>query len=256
MRAWRLLPLLLPCTLLGLWASALARGWVQPYQLPPPDRVLAAARELWASGELQAHVRDTLRRVAEGYALGVIPALLLGVAAGLVPAVRRLVDPTIQGLRAVPSLAWVPLFLLWFGIGETSRLLLIALGAALPAYLNTVAAVDGVDHRLVEVGRVYGLGRAAVIARIVLPAALPGILTGLRTAMGLAWMFVVAAELLAASSGLGFLLTDGQATGRPDRVLVSLLAFALLGRGSDGLLQALERRWLRWRDGLAEAGRP
>lgn len=255
MRPARVVPLLLPAALLGLWLLALDQGWVQPYQLPGPQQVLAAAGELWGSGELQRHLSDTLRRVLLGYALGSAPALVLGVGAGLLPGLRRLVDPTIQGLRAVPSLAWVPLFLLWFGIGETARLLLIALGAFLPAYLNAVAAVDGVDRRLVEVGQAYGFGRAAIVVRIVLPAALPGILTGLRAGLSLAWMFVVAAELIAASSGLGFLLTDGQATGRPDRVLVSLLAFALLGRASDGLLQAAERRWLHWRDGLAEAGR-
>lgn len=243
-----------PVALLMLWVAAVRERWVLPYQLPPPGAILRAAEELAARGDLLRHVAATAARLLAGYGVGAVPALVLGVAAGLCPAVRCLVEPVIQGVRAVPSLAWVPLFLLWFGIGETARVLLIALGAFLPVYVNTVAGVEGADRRLVEVGRAYGLSPAAVVARIVFPASLPAVLTGLRSGLSLAWMFVVAAELIAASSGLGFLLTEGQATMRVDRMLAALLAFALLGRASDAGLAAIERFALRWRDTIA-AGR-
>lgn len=249
----RALGLVLPAGALALWWSALRLGWVAPYQLPAPQAVLATALELLARGELQHHVAATLARLAAGLALGASTGVALGIGGGLFPVLRRMLDPTIHGLRAVPSLAWVPLFLMWFGIGERARVLLIALGAFLPVYLNAMAAVDGVDRRLVEVGRAYGLRRGEVVARIVLPAALPGVLTGLRAGLSLAWMFVVAAELIAASDGLGFLLTDGQATARPDLLIASLLVFAVLGRGSDALVAAAERRLLHWRDTLATA---
>jgi len=245
------LSLLLPALVLVLWWLAVRLRWVEPYQLPPPRRVLTTLVTLAAGGDLARHIGATVARLLAGFALGALPGVVLGVAAGLVPALRRALDPTIQALRAIPSLAWVPLFLLWFGIGDRARILLIALGAFLPVYLNVVAGVENVDRKLVEVGRVHGLGPARLAWRVILPGALPSVLTGLRSGLSLAWMFVVAAELIASSEGLGFLLVDGQYTARPDQVVVSLLAFGLLGRLSDGILHGVERSLLRWRDALA-----
>jgi sulfonate transport system permease protein len=245
------LPWLLPAGLFGLWVLSLERGWVQPYQLPAPPTIASTFLELLGRGELARHVGATLNRLLAGYILGAGPGVLLGLLAGASVNFRRFLDPTVQGLRAVPSLAWVPLFLLWFGIGEQARVYLIALGAFLPVYLNTMAAVGSVDRKLIEVARAYGFGPLKVLFRVILPGSTPGVLTGLRAGLSLAWMFVVAAELIAASNGLGFMLVEGQSTMRPDRVLVSLLTFAVLGRGSDTLLAALERRLLVWRDTLA-----
>lgn len=255
---WVALPWLLPTGLLGLWMLGLERGWVQPYQLPAPLTVLATFFDLLSRGELIRHLGATLNRLLAGYLLGATPGVLLGLLAGSSVGFRRFLDPMVQGLRAVPSLAWVPLFLLWFGIGEQARVYLIALGAFLPVYLNTMAAVGSVDRKLIEVAQAYDFGRLKVLFRVVLPGAMPGVFTGLRAGLSLAWMFVVAAELIAASNGLGFMLVEGQSTMRPDRVLVSLLAFAILGRGSDTLLATLERRLLVWRDTLAttQEGRP
>ncbi|HEY8449467.1 MAG TPA: ABC transporter permease [Bacillota bacterium] len=253
-RRW-LLPLVAPAGVLALWVAAVQWAWVEPYQLPPPAKVLATVAKLLGDGDLTHHVGVTLGRLVAGFALGAAPGIVLGAAAGLVPGLRLLLDPTIQGLRAIPSLAWVPLFLLWFGIGELARVLLIALGAFLPVYLNVLAGVENVDRKLLEVGRVYELGRFALARRIILPAALPGLMTGLRAGLSLAWMFVVAAELIAASEGLGFLLVDGQYTARPEQVILSLLAFGLLGRLSDALLYGLERRVLHWRDAVQPEAR-
>lgn len=245
------LPWLLPAGLFGLWVLSLDRGWVQPYQLPAPPTIVSTLVDLIGRGELGRHVGATLNRLLAGYLLGATPGVLLGLLAGSSVGFRRFLDPTVQGLRAVPSLAWVPLFLLWFGIGEQARVYLIGLGAFLPVYLNTMAAVGSVDRKLIEVARAYGFGPLKVLFRVVLPGAMPGVFTGLRSGLSLAWMFVVAAELIAASNGLGFMLVEGQSTMRPDRVLVSLLTFAVLGRGSDALLAAVERRLLVWRDTLA-----
>jgi sulfonate transport system permease protein len=245
------LPWVLPAGLLGLWVLSLEQGWVRPYQLPAPPTIISTFLELLGRGELARHVGATLNRLLAGYALGAAPGVLLGLLAGTSVNFRRFLDPTVQGLRAVPSLAWVPLFLLWFGIGEQARVYLIALGAFLPVYLNTMAAVGSVDRKLIELAGAYGFGPLEVLFRVILPGSMPGVFTGLRSGLSLAWMFVVAAELIAASNGLGFMLVEGQSTMRPDRVLVSLLTFAVLGRGSDTLLAALERRLLVWRDTLA-----
>ncbi len=169
-------------------------------------------------------------------------------AVGLSRRTEALLDPTFQALRAIPSLAWVPLLLLWLGIDEAPKITLIAIGAFFPVYLNFVAGIQNVDRKLVEVGGIYGLTGYRLIARIFLPAALPNLFTGLRTGLSLSWMFLVAAELIAATRGLGYLLTDGRETGRADLVIVAIIVLALLGKTSDSLLRWLEDRLLGWRD--------
>jgi len=186
--------------------------------------------------------------VAGGFALGSLLALVLGAAVGLSQRVAAWLDPSVQALRAIPSLAWVPLLLLWLGIDETPKLVLIAIGAFFPVYMGVASGFRGVDRKLVEVGRLFGFTPLALVRRVLLPAALPSVLTGLRNGLGLAWMFMVAAELIAASSGLGYLLTDGRETGRADIVLAAILLLALLGQLSDSAMRALERRLLVWRD--------
>lgn len=244
--------LLLPLLLLAL-AEALARsGWIAPHLFPPPSSLGATARELLQHG-LAAHVAASAMRVAIGFAAGAAAALLVGAAVGLSPRIERLLDPTLQALRAIPSLAWVPLLLLWLGIDEAPKLTLIAIGAFFPVYMGVVAGFRDVDRKLVEVARMAGLRGAALVRRVLLPAALPAVWTGLRSGLGLAWMFMVAAELIAASQGVGYLLTDGRETGRADIVLTAIVLLALLGQLSDGAMRAAERRLLRWRDTYAGA---
>jgi sulfonate transport system permease protein len=146
------------------------------------------------------------------------------------------------------------LLLLWLGIDETSKIVLIAIGAFFPVYVNGVAAIRDVDRRLVEVGQMYGFSRRRLIWRILLPASMPGLFTGLRSGLSMAWMFVVAAELIAATKGLGYLLSDGRETSRPDIVLAAIIVLAVLGKLSDGVLASLERRWLHWRDTFSGQG--
>jgi sulfonate transport system permease protein len=165
-----------------------------------------------------------------------------------------LIDPSMQALRAIPSLAWVPLLLLWLGIDEAPKITLIALGGLFPVYLGVSSGLRDVDRKLVEMARMLGLGPFALTRRVLLPAALPALMTGLRNGLSLSWMFMVAAELIAASSGLGYLLTDGRETGRADLVLVAIGCLALLGKLSDTVLHLLERRWLVWRDSFSGQG--
>ncbi len=230
-----------------VWQLASTR-LVSPDLLPAPSAVLRALSEMFRSGELTSNLVSSLRRLALGFCLGALLGTVLGTLTGGSLAARRLLDPTVQALRSVPSIAWVPPFILWFGIFEGSKIYLIALGAFFPVYLNLMAGIAGVDRKLIEVGRVLTLTRLQTITQILLPASLPAYIVGLRTGLGLGWMFVAAAELMGASDGLGFLLMDAEQTGRPERVIAAILLFALCGKATDMLVQAAGRRVAGWRD--------
>ncbi|MFT3828120.1 MAG: ABC transporter permease [Opitutaceae bacterium] len=217
-------------------------------QLPPPRHVWAAVRELSAEGDFTRHLLASLRRVSLGFSVGASAAIAVGLVVGLSRTAERLLDPTLQALRNVPSLAWVPFLLLWLGIDETPKITLIAIGSFFPVYLNLVSGIRQVDCKLVEVGHIFGLGRLELVGRIFLPAATPFALAGLRIGLGQAWLFLVAAELIASTRGLGFMLIDGQNNLRPDIMLVGILTLALLGKLTDGLLRQIERRLLVWAD--------
>ncbi|MBN9447689.1 MAG: ABC transporter permease [Bosea sp.] len=216
--------------------------------MPPPSVVGATLWELAASGELATHAAATLWRVLAGFGLGALAGTVLGALTGALPVARGLLDPTLQALRAIPSIAWVPLFILWFGIFEASKVALIAVGVFFPIYLGVAAAILSIDRKIVEVGRVFRLGRLAMVRRVLLPAILPDWFTALRGGLGLGFMFVVAAEIMGASEGLGYLLVDGQQLGRPATIIAAIISFAVLGKLADGVLVALARPFLRWQD--------
>jgi len=243
-----LLALLLPLGLAIGWELAVRAGLAQGRLLPPPSRALAMLGGLAASGELWVHVQATLVRVASGFVLGAGLGIALGALTGTLPLARHLLDPAFQALRAVPSLAWVPLFILWLGILETPKVVLIAVGVFFPVYVGVSGAIASVDRKLVEVGRIFRLSRTALARRILLPAVLPATVVALRTGLGLGFLFVVAAELMGASEGLGYLLVDGQQFGKPEQILAAILAFALLGKAADTVLVVLTRPLLRWQD--------
>ncbi|HEX8605804.1 MAG TPA: ABC transporter permease [Pseudoduganella sp.] len=244
--------LLLPALALAGVELLVRAGAVPAHLLPPPSEIAATLAQL-GHADLLGHVLASTLRVAAGYAAGALLGIVIGAAVGLDARIATLLDPTFQALRAVPSLAWVPLLLLWLGIDEAPKLVLIAIGAFFPVYMGAAAGIAGVDRKLVEVGRLYRLRGVALARRVLLPAALPSLMTGLRNGLSLAWMFMVAAELIAASRGLGYLLSDGRETGRADIVLAAILLLALLGKLSDTLMRRLETRLLAWRDDLARA---
>jgi sulfonate transport system permease protein len=242
------LGLVLPLLLAAAWEAAVGFGLARGRLMPPPSRIFATLWELALTGELWLHSTATLSRVLGGFALGAIAGTVLGALTGASEFARRLLDPTLQALRAVPSIAWVPLFILWLGIFEASKLALIGLGVFFPIYLGVEGAVRGVDRKLIEVGRSFRLSRLAMIRRILLPAVLPAWVISLRSGLGLGFMFVVAAEFMGASEGLGYLLTDGQQLGKPDQILAAIVAFALLGKAADSILVFLTKPAVAWQD--------
>jgi sulfonate transport system permease protein len=248
-----LLAWLLPVVVLLAAEAAGRLGWVTSNLLPTPSDVARALFDLGGHTVL-AHVMASTARVAAGYAIGAALALAIGSLVGLSSTARALLDPSFQALRAIPSLAWVPLLLLWLGIGEAPKLAMIAIGAFFPVYMGVVAGIRGVDRKLVEVARLMRLGPLALVRRVLLPAALPSVMTGLRNGLSLAWMFMVAGELIAAGSGLGYLLTDGRETSRADLVLAAIVLLAVLGKLSDTAMARLERRLLSWRDVFDDDG--
>lgn len=242
------LGLLLPVAAALLWELAVRAGLSNGRLVPPPSVIFATFWELAQSGELQRHALATCLRVAAGFGIGVVAGTLAGAITGYSGMMQRLLDPTLQALRAIPSIAWVPLFILWFGIFEGSKITLIAVGVFFPVYLGVMGAIMSVDRKLVEVGRAFRLSDAAMVRRILLPAVLPAYVLALRSGLGLGWMFVVAAELLGASEGLGFLLIDGQQLGKPAQIVAAIVAFAIIGKTTDWIVSAVAAPFLRWED--------
>lgn len=257
------LGLVLPAILLVVWEVLCRTGIAAPNLLPAPSAVLGLLWALIASGEIWGHASITLFRVFAGFGLGALVATLLGALTGYSTTYRRLFDPLLQGLRNIPSLAWVPLFVLWLGIFEASKIALVAVGVFFPVYLNLMGGIQSVDRKLVEVGRMYRLQGFGLVRRVLVPATLPAYFVGLRSGLGLGWMFVLAAEFMGASEGLGFLLIDGQMTGRPAAIIAGILLFAVFGKATDWLLVRAGRPFLAWQDSFeaqterdANAARP
>lgn len=242
---------LVPIALVAAWFAATASGAVKPYQFASPHAVLAELLQLAQSGALWTDLGASIERVALGFALALVAAVVLGALVGASRTAERLLDPTLQAIRAVPSLAWVPLILLWLGIGEPAKITLVAIGAFFPIYVSLASGIRNVDRKLIEVAQVLGVNKLTLALRVLVPAALPQLLVGARIGLTQAWLFLVAAELLAASRGLGFLLTEGQQIARTDEILVAILLFALCGKLSETGMRALERRLVGWTDTVA-----
>ena len=246
--AWsRLSRLTVPVALLLIWQaiSTFVLDETTRVLLPPPTAVAKAAWELIVSGELPRHLRDSLRRefTAFAWALSAIP---LGVAMGWWKRIHDQLDPLIEMLRPIPPLAWIPLSILWFGVGDTQNQFIIFLGIFFPILLNTIAGVRSVEPNLVRAARCLGGGEGAVLRRVVLRAAVPQIVTGVRVGLGFGWMALVAAELVGANSGLGFLINDARTLLRTDIVIVGMITIGLVGLALDLLIREFTRRAMPW----------
>lgn len=239
---------ILPIILIVTWELLSRTGVFPAYQLPAPSVVVSTITSMATDGSLWGHIGITVYRVFLGFVFGTAAAVVLGSLVGFYANAERFFDPLIQAFRSIPSLAWVPLFILWMGIGEPAKITMIAVGVFFPVYLNTVSGITGVDRKLIEVGKMYGLNTWQLIRRIILPASLPSFLVGLRSGLGLGWMFVVAAELMGASQGLGYLLVVGQNTLSPEIILASIILFAVIGKLSDWGLKRVEIKALHWQD--------
>lgn len=242
----------LPLILVIIWQTFSNLGLIPSYLLPSPSTVITTLIKLGKTGELFTHAEITTYRVLVGFALGSVLAVILGSITGYYKVVYQILDPLLQALRAIPSLAWVPLFILWFGIGEGSKVIMIAVGVFFPVYLNWVTGIKGVDKKYVEVGVLYHFTAIQTIRKILFPAALPSLLTGLRSGLGLGWMFVVAAELMGTSKGLGYLMVLGENNSAPELILGSIILFAILGKITDGILVYIQRRVLHWQNSFGE----
>ena len=245
--------LVLPFGIIVIWQAIVALGLVDPTLLPTPFAVMKELIRLANSGELAANLGVSARRVLLGFTIGASIATVFGAITGYSIYWRGIIDPTVHALRTIPGLAWIPMFILWLGIDEGSKLALIALATFFPTYLNFMSGVSRVDRKLIEVGRVNGLHGARLVWTVLLPSSLPFLFVGLRQSMGVAWLVVVGAELMGASSGIGYMLNDGEMTGRPQLIMACMIIFALSGKTTDLIIAGAARRVLRWQDTAEES---
>ena len=236
-----------PLALLAVWQLASASGALDPDTLESPTVILQTAWDLTTSGELPEALLVSLRRALAGLAIGTAAAVVLGTIAGLSKTGDLVVDPPMQMLRTLPLFGLVPLFILWFGIGETPKIALVALGVVIPLYLNLVAALRGIDPDLREAAATLRLTRREQLRHVIAPGAMPGALVGFRQSLGVAWLALIVAEQINANEGLGYLINNARDFLRTDIVVVGLLAYAVLGLLTDALVRAFERRALGWR---------
>ncbi|MGW7166635.1 ABC transporter permease [Streptomyces sp. NPDC054884] len=240
-----------PLVVLALWAAASAAGRLDPAAVPAPWTVLETGARLWSDGTLATDVLTSLERAGYGFAIGLTAGVALALASGLSRTGEALIDGTVQLNRAIPTLGLIPLFILWLGIGETFKIAIIAIVVYIPIYLNTHAALSGIDHRFVELAEVQGLSRVRFIREIVIPGALPGFFVGLRLGVTGSWLGLVVLEQINATSGLGYLMFQAQNYGQSDVILVGLLIYGVLGLISDSAVRLVERRVLSWRRTLS-----
>ncbi|SMF03931.1 ABC transporter permease [Streptomyces sp. Amel2xC10] len=240
-----------PLVLLALWAAASAAGRLDPGAIPAPWTVLDTGVHLWTDGTLPTDIVTSLERAGYGFAIGLTAGVTLALASGLTRSGEALIDGTVQLNRAIPTLGLIPLFILWLGIGETFKIAIIAIVVYIPIYLNTHAALSGIDHRFVELAEVQGLSKFRFIREIVIPGALPGFFVGLRLGVTGSWLGLVVLEQINATSGLGYMMFQAQNYGQSDVILVGLLIYGVFGLISDSAVRLIERRVLSWRRTLS-----
>ncbi|MDR6973900.1 sulfonate transport system permease protein [Streptomyces sp. 3330] len=250
-RPWPASRLVGPLLLIVLWAAASAAGRLDTGAVPAPWTVLETGVNLWTDGTLTTDVLTSLERAAYGFAIGLTAGVTLALASGLTRTGEALIDGTVQLNRAIPTLGLIPLFILWLGIGETFKIAIIAIVVYIPIYLNTHAALSGIDHRFVELAEVQGLSKVQFIRQIVIPGALPGFFVGLRLGVTGSWLGLVVLEQINATSGLGYMMFQAQNYGQSDVILVGLLIYGVFGLLSDAAVRLIERRVLSWRRTLS-----
>ena len=232
--------------LLVAWQLLVHRSPTGHASIPAPGEIMTAAVRLVRSGELVHHARVSLQRALLGLMIGGGLGLFLGLVNGYWPLAERLLDTSVQMVRNVPHLALIPLVILWFGLGEQSKILLVALGVLFPVYVNTLHGVRSIDPGLLEVGHLHGLGPGAVFRQIILPGALPSILVGLRFALGVMWLSLIVAETIATDAGIGYLAMNAREFMQTDVVILSVLLYALLGKVADVAARLVEQRLIGW----------
>jgi sulfonate transport system permease protein len=237
---------LAPVTLVLIWELLARLGWLSPQVLPAPSKVIQTAIKLATTDNLLNDLGVSLLRAAAGFAIGGAVGFTLGILVGFSRIAEASIDRSVQMIRAIPFLALLPLVIVWLGVGEAEKIFLVALGVTFPIYVNTTLGIRQVDPKLIELGRVQGLRSLQLIRRIVLPGALPSILTGVRYALATAWLALVVAETIGAQSGIGFLAMDAREFLRTDVIVLTIVIYALIGVAADAIARLLERRLLAW----------
>ena len=242
----RLAPWALPVLLLAVWQLSVSAGWLSTRILPAPSAVIEAGVTLVSSGEIWTHLAISGWRAGLGFVIGGGIGLALGFITGLSKWGERLLDSSVQMIRNVPHLALIPLVILWFGIDETAKIFLVALGTLFPIYLNTYHGIRNIDPALVEMSRSYGLSGFSLFRHVILPGAMPSILVGVRFALGFMWLTLIVAETISASSGIGHLAMNAREFLQTDIVVLAIVLYAVLGKLADLAARGLERVCLRW----------
>jgi sulfonate transport system permease protein len=254
-RLYKWLSWLVPALVLLLWEAAARVGLIAPQVLPAPSSVVETAWNLAKNGDLFVHLGVSLLRAVAGFVIGGTVGLALGVLVGFSPLAQALLDRSIQMIRSIPFLAMLPLVIVWFGVGEAAKIFLVALAVLFPIYVNTMLGIRQIDPKLMELAKVTGLNWAAVVRRIILPGAMPSILTGVRYALAHAWLALVIAETLATTKGIGFLAMDAREFLQTNVILLTMVIYALIGVVADALVRALESRFLAWHANYAQGAR-
>ncbi|NQX67643.1 ABC transporter permease [Paenibacillus alba] len=239
---------IVPIAVLIAWQVLGQSGIISSLLFPTPMRIISAGIRLIQTGELYENIRISVFRALSGFLLGGTLGLAFGILVGLFRRTERALDPTVQMIRMVPHLAIAPLFILWFGIGETAKILLIAKGAFFPLYINAFLGIRGVDNKLFDVTRVLGFSKWKQVIRLTIPGALPHILLGVRISLGVSWLGLVVAELMGSTSGIGYMMSDARQFSKTPVVFVGILIFAVFGIAADSAVRGLERKWLSWQD--------
>ncbi len=236
---------MLPAAVAFLWAAGSYAGWWNTFLLPSPQTVWGAFTDAIRTGLLQENLLASLSRIAAGFGLSAAMALVLAFVCCAFPPVMRQLEPTLEFLRHIPPMAVIPMLILWFGIGETPKIILIILATFFPVFLNTVQGIRGCDPKLKEVAQVFGYSKWETCRRVILPSALPPIFTGLRLGLGYSWRSLVAAELVAASSGLGYMILDAEQLSRSDVVMMGIFVIGALGAALDFFFAFLSKKMLK-----------
>ncbi|MFM0391859.1 ABC transporter permease subunit [Paraburkholderia phytofirmans] len=243
---------LVPVVVLVLWETAARLGLIAPQVLPAPSSVAETALDLARNGDLFVHLGVSLLRAVAGFIVGGAIGLVLGVTVGFSPLAQALFDRSIQMVRAIPFLAMLPLVIVWFGVGEVAKIFLVALAVLFPIYINTMLGIRQIDPKLMELAKVIGLDWTAIVRRIILPGAMPSILTGVRYALAHAWLALVIAETLATTKGIGFLAMDAREFLQTNVILLTMIIYAIIGVVADALVRLLETRFLAWHANYAK----
>jgi sulfonate transport system permease protein len=247
-----LFPFVIPIFILIIWDYVAQKEWFPEAILPLPERVWSTFVDLLKNGIIYDDLLASFKRLIQGYLLAVVFGLLFGILIGLFSSIDKLFSPIFNAIRQIPPLAWIPLVILWFGIGEASKVVIIFKAAFFPVLINTIHGIENTPRGFLEVSRLFGVGPIKTLYKVILPSALPSIFVGLRLGLGVSWMAMLAAELIASNSGIGFRIMEGRELSQPDVVIVGMIVIGLVGIAMDSLLKVAQNRLLVWHAGIKD----